>query len=502
VESEPARETSTGASRGASRERRDGRRATKRASGLACGALLSALALLDQPARAADPDEEPKPGAVDPGVAPGPPVVYSARPVFHPDLRACSARVPVCVHAKSARDGAAAVATLGAFERAWQILTGSLALPPPDVDPTTLAYDVFLVDALDHPRDLASTELEARDVRSRIDRARAFTRVDRRVRPGCMLDAIAAESIARASIFRTAPATNEATARAQSVYLSQLAFPCAVALSGDAVSAFQSRADRTLCDGFAGDDAKAAGEELRPRPSPLDALFAAGAATFWARLEWAFGRTPGGIVTASWSLSPTMTPLGAARWMNEPDTFDVLRASFKNALTTGSTVNDLWLDFGVARAFLGSADDGLHFPELRTLGDAALVPVDWDIPWPTKPRRLAPRRPAYPTGASYLVVRRAGAPPGARLRAEIEWETHALFRWAFVKLDADGHEIGRVVIPTTERATQAQMTLVDLDAVDRVMLVGVNVGDPAYAFDPDDEVWEPHGWMVTIAEER
>lgn len=482
--------------------RRGRRRATTKGWALGCGALLSAVVLLDAPAHAAAEDDEgPKPGVIDPGVAPGPPLVYSARPVFDPDLRACSPRVPVCVHAESARDGEAALATLGAFERAWQILTGSLALPPPDLDPTTLAYDVFLVDAIDHPRDLASTKLEARDVRSRIDRARAFTLVDRRVRAGCLLDALAAESIARASIFRTAPATNEGTARAQSVYLSQLAFPCAVALSADAVAAFQSRADRAFCDAFAGDDAKAAGEELHARPSPVDSLFAAGAATFWARLEWAFGRTPGGIVTASWALSPTMTPLGVARWTNEPDTFDVLRVSFKNALTTGSTVDDLWLDFGVARAFLGSADDGLHLPELRTLGDAALVPVDWDIPWPTKPRRLAPRRPTYPTGASYLVIRRAGARPDARLRAEIEWEHHAFFRWAFVKIDARGRELGRIVIPTPERATQAQMTLVDLEGVDRVMLVGVNVGDPAYAFDPDDEVWEPHGWTVTIAEE-
>ncbi|CAN5899929.1 hypothetical protein BH11MYX4_BH11MYX4_46510 [soil metagenome] len=59
-----------------------------------------------------------------------------------------------------------------------------------------------------------------------------------------------------------------------------------------------------------------------------------------------------------------------------------------------------------------------------------------------------------------------------------------------------------MAIPTRERATEAQMTLVDVDGVDRIMLVGVNVGDPAYRFDPDDEVWEPHGWLVTLAEER
>ncbi len=465
-------------------------------------ALSLSLSLAATPARgqAADRDhgDEPKPRAIAPGVAPGPYIRYVTRPTFTPDLRACSSHAPVCVHAASPRDGAAVMATLDAFERTWATLTGALAIPAPDVDPITLAYDVFLVEP---STELATTVLEARDVRSRVDRGRAFTTLDRRMRPGCLLDALAATQIARASLFRVAPATEEATARAQSAYLAQLAAPCAVALSADAVHTFQSRPERAFSDSRAGAEAAVAGGPEVIDRSPVDRLFADGAATFWARLDWAFGRVPGGIVSASWALHPTMTPLGAVRWTNEPDTFDVLRKTFEGTLSTGGTVADLWLDFGVARAFLGSADDGFHLPELRTLGDAARVPLDWDIPWPAAPRRLGPRMPVFPTGASYLVVRRTGARPGARLRAEIEWEEHALFRWAFVKLDANGRELGRVAIPTTERATQAQMTLVDLDGVDRVMLVGVNVGDPAYAFDPDDEVWEPHGWLVTIAEE-
>ncbi|MBX3222520.1 MAG: hypothetical protein KF795_18525 [Labilithrix sp.] len=464
------------------------------AGGIVVGGVRAPLAH----AGTSNADEDPKPRAIDPGVASGPYLTYTTRPQPSPDLRACSSRVPVCVHASAARDGAAAMATLDAFERAWETLTGALAIPAPDVDPTTLAYDVFLVDG---NAELATTWLEARDVRSRVDRARGFTTVDRRVRAGCFLDGLAATMVARASLLRAAPATEEGTARAQSTYLAELASPCTVGLGADAADAFQSRPGRAFADANAGDDTIAAGGAERGAPSPLSALFSAGAAAFWARLDWAFGRKPGGIVSASWALHPTMTPLAAVRWTNEPDTFDVLRTTFKGALATNGTVHDLWLDFGIARAFLGSADDGFHLPELRTLGDAARVPLDWDIPWPTAPRRLAARRPVHPTGASYLIIRRDGARPGARLRVEIEWEEHALFRWAFVKLDASGRELGRVVIPTTERATQAQMTLVDLDGVDRVMLVGVNVGDPAYAFDPDDEVWEPHGWLVTVAEE-
>ncbi|MBX3198987.1 MAG: hypothetical protein KF894_12720 [Labilithrix sp.] len=493
----------------------------------ALAALIGGLVVAAPLARAEKPtsdEADPKPRAIDPGVASGPYITYATRPLRSPELRACSSRVPICVHASSPGDGATATMTLDAFERAWQTLTGALAIPAPDVDPTTLAYDVFLVEppraerdarargAIDPPAaeawlreragaELATTWLEARDVRSRVDRARGFTTVDRRVRAGCVLDELAATMVARASLLRAAPATEEGTARAQSTYLAQLASPCAVGLAVDATSAFQSRATRAFADPHAGEVAATAGGAEIPAPAPLSALFAAGAAAFWARLDWAFGRKPGGIVAASWALHPTMTPVASPRWINEPDTFDVLRTTFKGALSTNGTVHDLWLDFGVARAFLGSADDGFHLPELRTLGDAARVPLDWDIPWPEAPRRLAAREPVHPTGASYLVIRRAGARPGARLRVEIAWEEHALFRWAFVKLDAGGRELGRVVIPTTERATEAQMTLVDLDGVDRVLLVGVNVGDPAYAFDPDDEVWEPHGWLVTVAEE-
>jgi len=403
----------------------------------------------------------------------GPAVEYAARPAST-SQRACSSRIPVCVHTRALEDGPAAMAALAAFERTWPTLTQTLGAPAPDPDPDTLAYDVFVAPE----PELVETYLEARDVRSNVDRGRAFTRVDPSVRPGCRLDARVATAIARASLFRVAPATDAGSAVAQTHYLAELAVPCATALSSDAVATFQANADAALTD------------------TRLGRRFSQGAATFWNRLEWAFGRQPGGLVTTTWALHPTTTPVGARAWTNEPDTFDVLRASFKGALSTGSTIADLWLDFGVARAFFGSA---VHAPELRTHG--VDVPLAWDIPWPTKPRRLAPRVPVAPTGASYVLVRHAGASPGARLRVEIDWEEHALFRWAFVKLDADGREMGRVVVPTRERATSAQMTLAALDGIDRVLLVGVNAGDPAYAFDPDDDVFEPHGWLLTIAEE-
>jgi hypothetical protein len=271
----------------------------------------------------------------------------------------------------------------------------------------------------------------------------------------------------------------------------------------DAAEAFQARPERAVCDARVGAPGNGAEDPEETGASTSDSeRFLDGAALFWGRVDWAYGRGPGAIITAAWALAPTRTEVGAQRWHDEPDAFDVLRVSFRGALSTGSTIHDLLLDTAIARAFMGSAEDGLHQPETRALGDAARVPTDWDVAWPTQPKRLATRAPVHPSGASYLVVRRAGAPPGARLRVEIVWEEHALFRWAFVKMDASGRELGRVIIPARERATEAQMTLVDIDGADRIMLVGVNVGDPAYRFDPDDEIWEPHSWLVTIAEEK
>lgn len=442
-------------------------------------------------------------GATDASSAPsGPWIVYATRPHPPRDARFCALRAPVCVHAAKPADDAAALATASAFERAWQTLTGALALAPPDLDPDTLAYDVFLTDASDPAlaADVATTPIEARDVRSRIDRARAFTVVDARVRPGCELDALAARSIARAMLDRAAPATDDATARAQTSYVAQLAVPCATALFADDAIAFQSQPNRAIADGHA-DRGVHAPDDPPERPSAAANLYADGGWLVWSRLEWGFSRAPGGLVAATWALAPTTTPASAVRWVHEPDTYDVLRESFKGRLSTGSTLADVWLDLAVARAFMGAADDGEHAPETRSLGDAARVPIDWDLPWPAAPKRVAPRAPVQPSGASYLVVRHAGAAPNARLRVEITWEEHALFRWALVKLDERGRELGRVVIPTKERATEAQMTLVDLDGVDRVLIVGANVGDPAYGFDPDDVVWEPHGFLVTLAAE-
>lgn len=452
------------------------------------------LTLLPQAAHAADEDEDegPKPH-VDTGRH-GRPLVFEAAPPS--EMRACSLHLPICVGAARSQ-AKTAQAVLASAERAWETMTGALGFPAPDVDPDTLAYPIVLAP---NAAELASTRLAARDARAVLDRGRAFTVVDPSAKAGCPLDGAIATALARATLARLSPGADEGVARSTSAYVASLVAPCSLAYAADAATSFQAHPERAIADALGGDPSAIAPTWPSP-PSRANLLFADGAALFWSRIDWAYTRTPGGIVHATWCATATKTPLGEREWWNEPDAFDVLRVSFKDALHSGSTLADLLLDAAVARAFFGAADDGLHQPETATLGEPARVALDWEMPWPDKPHRIAPRAPVMPTGSSYVLIHHAGAPKGARLRVELAWEEHALFRWALVKLDAAGKELARVVVPTRERATEASFTLVDVDAADRILLVGVNAGDPSYAFDPDDAVWEPHGWLLTVAQE-
>ena len=128
--------------------------------------------------------------------------------------------------------------------------------------------------------------------------------------------------------------------------------------------------------------------------------------------------------------------------------------------------------------------------------------------WPGRPsrrRRFASPRPVAPTGASYVLVDahagRTAAPPGAKLRLEAEWEDFGRMRWVVVKLDAAGRRLGDLPVTSLDRTPHASLTVESLDATDRVLVVGVNVGSTEHVFDPGDGEWEPHGWLLTLAGE-
>ncbi len=214
---------------------------------------------------------------------------------------------------------------------------------------------------------------------------------------------------------------------------------------------------------------------------PVSATYERGASAFFAWLDRSFGTEPGALVLGLWSLAPTRTSIDASRWAGSPTGFDVLRKSLRDRLWAGSTLDDVFVRFAVARARIEPA-----------------ARAAWHVPWPVRARRLASSEPVAPTGASYVVVDHEGAPPGSKLRVEAEWEDYGRFRWVVVKLDAAGRSAGEVLITSLDRVTHASMTIESLDGVDHLLIACVNVGSTEHPFDPDQTEWEPHGWRLTL----
>ena len=81
-----------------------------------------------------------------------------------------------------------------------------------------------------------------------------------------------------------------------------------------------------------------------------------------------------------------------------------------------------------------------------------------------------------------------------------DWELPVPFYWALVKVDPQGREAGRVEIASIFGATRAERTVVGLEGLAGVLVVGVNGGhiDRVNTYDPDDAPHEPHGYTVTL----
>ncbi|HEX3771680.1 MAG TPA: hypothetical protein VHV30_12470 [Polyangiaceae bacterium] len=440
---------------------------------LAAGAAAPALAAAGTDEGGASPDAGahavPAPArlgpaidfAVDHAPAHAPAAARCAAPAC---LRACSQRHPFCVEGAPKASTAGALHVLRAADRAWDALVDTLGAPAPDGEEGV--WTLELRDAVDGGGDAVAI---ARDPIARFDRVSSFATVDARLaalaRPGdgCGLDLAVARAIARGSVWRAAPATDEGSARAEADVLARLATPCAA--GGEDVLEFQAHPEATLV-------------------SPVSPSFERGASSFFGWLDATFGARVGGLVTGLWSLSPTTTPAGATRWAGSPTGFDVLGKSLKDRLWPGSTLDDVFARFGAVRSTME--------PPAR---------VGWRIPWPEKARRLASPAPVSPTGASYVLVERGAAQADekrAKLRVEAEWEDYGRLRWVVLKLDAAGRPTGEVPITSLDRGTNASMTIESLDGVDALLIACVDVGSTEHPFNPDQGEWEPHGWLLTL----
>lgn len=222
-----------------------------------------------------------------------------------------------------------------------------------------------------------------------------------------------------------------------------------------------------------------------------------GSAIWFEYLEASLGAaSPGVLSTALLSASAQVTPAGAAEWHNEPDTYDVLLHTFgeseqRMAQTLG--------DFAVSRAFAGDRDDGEHPAAVAWAGSYAAPTFDWVLSFSKLPKRVR-LTPVEPTGAALVWLDLDRVPPSTTLAFQAEWEPPAKFRWQLVKLDADGHELGRIDVPFQERERQAEARIVDLEGVSALIVVGAHLErvDVDHPFDPDVAPFEPHSALVYL----
>ncbi len=126
---------------------------------------------------------------------------------------------------------------------------------------------------------------------------------------------------------------------------------------------------------------------------------------------------------------------------------------------------------------MGTRDDGLHLEDAARFGDLGRVRVERSVPVSTLPRRVAPATPLEPTGATDFWVDVSGAPKDAELTFVAEWEVGVLFRWALVKIDANGAEVGRAELAGVNGDTRAEKTIVDIQNLSGILVVGVNAGE-------------------------
>jgi hypothetical protein len=204
---------------------------------------------------------------------------------------------------------------------------------------------------------------------------------------------------------------------------------------------------------------------------------------------------PGKLTTALVAISAQRTTRGSL--IDEPDAFDALRVTQRRNRTS---VADSLLEFAVARAFMGSRSDELHLEDVARYGDLGRVRFEWSVDHSTLPRRLAPMRPIEPLGATYLLVTFDAILPGAELTFAAEWEQPAAFRWALVKLAADGSELGRFEVTPQLGEYQVQRTVRELAGARYLLVVGMHEGETRRdePFDPGQLRPMPRSYAVTL----
>ena len=396
----------------------------------------------------------------------------------HPAL--CSQAHNLCVHAPDSRLSHLIAPALDELDTVAISLGQVMRWPMPLPDGSrggSPAFDVYLdpgergwVTVLpDVPKDFDFA-----------DRASAFARMDPRL-SACQRRAALAEAWARAGLFAVDAGANHALAAASAAYVASVVQACDGAFLA-AIDDYQSQ----------------------PWAAVSQEDVAAGRGAML--LPWFLQSTYGidgslDLLHALWVHEAQLTPAGHRRWVDDPDFIDVLRSFQKDR---GAPFSDLMLEYAIARAFVGDRDDGIHMQGTGWLGSTGRVRFENRIAWSSLPFWVRPERPIEPTGAIYVWIDLKDVPADASLGMRAEWDAPAVFRFAVLRLGADGQEIGKLAPPTQERSSSVELNVEHLEGASALLLVGVNAGALAgdFQFDPDETPPEPAGCMITLAAQR
>lgn len=408
---------------------------------------------------------------------PGKPAPRSSRvklPPNHPVL--CSQTKPLCVHGVKKSDLPIVTKALGQLEGAYRSVVDVLSWKAPlsdrDLGPTT-GFDVYLsgTDGNWHvvgdPISLVSSWVQSS----------AFAVIDPRLARGCGLGFALAASVARAGIYAIDAAANDQLANATASYIAMLTSPCEQMVLGG-IDSFQARPNRAVSHPWH-DNGRGA-----------------------MVLTWYLQQLHGQGVSVDllhylWSAGAQRVSGDGFMLYNEPDFIDSVGVL---ANSIGKKASDIWLDFAVARAFMGNRANGLYLTDSAFLGPCGAIRFEWSVKYSSLPRRLGPRFGVEPTGASYVWVTIDNAKPGAGLGFRGDWETPDVFRFSLITIDAKGGVLERYDPVSPQGEGQVEYNIEDLRGATGLLVVVTNTGSilQDIAFDPDNYPYVEKGYTVSL----